>query len=166
MYTNCKVCITGGENKLESLGEYLRRLRGKESLRSAAERIGISHTYLDTIEKGYDKRSGNPVKPTPETLKLIAAGYHVSYEDLMSRAGYINENTKSNSTSLTDKDEKDIAKRMEKIKNDLRNAEGLSFHGEPLSEEAIESLLEAIEHAERIATLTNKKYIPKKYRKN
>lgn len=45
------------------------------------------------------------------------------------------------------------------------DGKGLSFMGEPISEEAIESLLEALEHAERIATLANKKYIPRKYRK-
>lgn len=65
---------------------------------------------------------------------------------------------------LTAKDEKDIAKRMEKMRNDLKEGkgDGLNYMGEPMSEEAIETLLEALEHAERIATLTNKKYTPKK----
>ena len=74
---------------MEKLGELLKRLRGKESLRDAGKRIGISHTYLDTVEKGFDKRSGKPVKPTPETLKLISQGYNYDYEELMKVAGYL-----------------------------------------------------------------------------
>lgn len=72
----------------------------------------------------------------------------------------------------TEKDERDIGKRMAKIRVDLivgisgNDKSAHSFMGEPMSEEAIESLLEALEHAERLATLANKKYIPKKYRKD
>lgn len=153
-----------GVSILETLGEYLKKLRGKESLREASKRIGISHTYLDTIEKGYDKRSGKPVKPTPETLKLIADGYHVSYEDLMERAGYIEEIPDDNSTHLANKTEKDIAKRIQKFREEIENSDGLAFNGEPLSEEAKESLIESMEYIFRQTQKINKKYIPKKFR--
>lgn len=76
---------------MKKLNEIIRDLRGKESLRDAAKRIGISHTYLDTIEKGFDKRSGKPINPTPETLKLISQAYDYSYRKLMLAAGYIEE---------------------------------------------------------------------------
>ncbi len=154
------------------LNEIIRELRGKESLRDASKRIGISHTYLDTIEKGHDKRSGKPVNPTPETLKLISKAYRYPYKDLMIAAGYIEgaivpeELNNPYTPPLTEKDEKDIAKRMEKLREDLTSGDGLSFRGEPMSEEAIESLLEAIEYADRQTTRINKKYIPKKYRKD
>lgn len=154
---------------MSKLGEKLRKLRGNESLREASNKIGISHTYLDTLEKGYDKRSGKPSKPTPETLKLIAKAYDYPYEELMALAGYIDvDENETNETTytydLTEKDKKDIAKRMEKIKKDLSSDGGLSFYGEPLSEEAKESLLEAMEYAVKTAQKLNKKYIPKKYR--
>ena len=42
------------------------------SLRTAASLIGISHTYLNTLEKGVDPRNDIPTKPTPETLELIS----------------------------------------------------------------------------------------------
>lgn len=74
---------------MSTLGKYLKELRGKESLRDASKRIGISHTYLDTLEKGVDKRSGSIVKPTPETLKMLAEAYKCDYEELMIKAGYI-----------------------------------------------------------------------------
>jgi SOS-response transcriptional repressor LexA len=74
---------------MNELGNYIKELRGGKSLREAAKDIGISHTYLDTIEKGYDKRSKKPVKPTPETLRMISNTYNVSFRDLMIKAGYI-----------------------------------------------------------------------------
>lgn len=74
---------------MKTLGELLKDLRGKESLRDASKRIGISHTYLDTIEKGFDKRSGKHVNPTPETLKLLSKAYNYDYEKLMIHAGYL-----------------------------------------------------------------------------
>ncbi|WP_442854480.1 helix-turn-helix domain-containing protein [Aneurinibacillus sp. XH2] len=147
---------------LGTLGDYLKKLRGKESLRDASKRIGISHTYLDTIEKGFDKRSGKPVKPTPETLKLIAEAYNTSYEELMILAGYLEE--KEEKKELSDKDEKDIAKRLQKFKEEIENSDGLAFSGEPLSEEAKESLIESMEYIFRQTQKINKKYIPKKYR--
>lgn len=76
---------------MRSLGELIKELRGDASLRDAANKIGISHTYLDTIEKGFDKRSGSPIKPTPETLRLLSDAYNYPYEKLMKVAGYIEE---------------------------------------------------------------------------
>ncbi|WP_139364836.1 helix-turn-helix domain-containing protein [Sutcliffiella halmapala] len=76
---------------MEKLGDLIKNLRGKESLRDASKKIGISHTYLDTIEKGFDKRSGKPVKPTPETLELISNAYSYPYDELMKNAGYLKE---------------------------------------------------------------------------
>ena len=76
---------------MSKIGNLLRELRGKESLREASKRIGISHTYLDTIEKGFDKRSGKEVSPSPDTLRLIAKAYNYPYIDLLRLSGYIDE---------------------------------------------------------------------------
>lgn len=84
---------------MQELGHLLRQLRDRESLRDVSSRSGISHTYLGIIEKGIDQRSGNPVKPTPETLKTLAKAYNYSYEELMRKAGYLQE---SGETYLAD----------------------------------------------------------------
>lgn len=55
---------------------------------------------------------------------------------------------------------------MEEFRKDLTKQDGLSFNGEPMSEEAIESLSEAMEYAFRQTQRINKKYIPKKHRKD
>lgn len=61
----------------------------KLSLREAAKKIGISHSYLSTLEKGIDPRTNAPIKPTPETLNLISNAYNLNYEQLMELAGYL-----------------------------------------------------------------------------
>jgi len=76
---------------MSDIGKVLKELRGKMSLREASEKIGISHTYLDTIEKGFDKRSGKHVNPSPDTLRLISNAYNYPYINLLRLAGYIDE---------------------------------------------------------------------------
>lgn len=59
------------------------------SLREAAMKIGVSHGYLDKLEKGYDERTGTANKPTPETLRLIGIAYGLDYTYLLEICGYI-----------------------------------------------------------------------------
>lgn len=66
-----------------------KRKQLKLSLREAGDLIGISHSYLSTLEKGIDPRNGSPVRPTPDTLRLISAAYKIDYNVLMRAAGYL-----------------------------------------------------------------------------
>jgi transcriptional regulator with XRE-family HTH domain len=74
---------------MSELGDLLIKLRGKESQRKAAERIGISNTYLRILEMGYDPRSGKQASPTPDTLKLISDAYNYPYPRLLEISGFI-----------------------------------------------------------------------------
>jgi len=122
------------------------------SLRTAASLIGISHTYLNTLEKGVDPRNDIPTKPTPETLELISKAYDVSYEYLMILAGYLHINRKG----LTGKEDLEI-KIYEFIKDLMENFEGLTLSGEPVSKEAVEIILDSLSYGIRIAKVINKK---------
>ena len=51
-----------------ALGKAIRKARGDLSLRDYAKKIGISHTHLDSIEKGYDPRTGKPVTISLDTF--------------------------------------------------------------------------------------------------
>ncbi|MCY9148834.1 MULTISPECIES: helix-turn-helix domain-containing protein [Bacillus] len=135
---------------MKKLGIKLREARKKKGLKQieAAQKLGISNGTLSGYERDYRD-------PDTEILKKMAELYDVSVDELL---GY---QVKS---ELSEKDEKDIAKRMEQIRNDLTNTDGLSFSGEPMSPEAIESLLEAMEYIERQTKIINKKFTPKKYR--
>ena len=148
---------------MSTLGERLKKARERKgySQVEVSKRTNINNKTLSRYEK-------NGSEPDSASLKLLADLYEVSTDFLLGRSENTKSNSKSTPSTLTEKDEKDIAKRMEKMKKDLLEAstdgDGLNFMGEPMSEEAIESLLEALEHAERIATLANKKYIPNKHK--
>lgn len=67
---------------------------------------------------------------------------------------------------LTAKDERDVAKDLEQIMSNLESADGLMFDGNPMSDEARESMRAAIELGLRTVKLLNKEtYTPKKYKK-
>jgi len=70
------------------LGEFLKELRGDEGLRDAAKRMDITHSYLAMLERGKDRRTGNPIKPTPGTLQQIAEAYKYDYLKLIEVAGF------------------------------------------------------------------------------
>lgn len=80
----------------------------KLSLREAGNLIGISHSYLSTLEKGFDPRTGSPISPTPETLKLISKAYNIKYEELMKVAGYLKEYSHVTEETFNDEDFKRI----------------------------------------------------------
>lgn len=47
---------------MNDFGKKLKELRGDQSIREASRNIGISHTYLDSLEKGIDPRTGKERK--------------------------------------------------------------------------------------------------------
>lgn len=69
------------------IGNFIRKYRGDMSLRDFAEKCGISHTHLDSIEKGIDPRTGKPVSVTVETLKKIANAMGMTINDLLIQSG-------------------------------------------------------------------------------
>jgi transcriptional regulator with XRE-family HTH domain len=132
------------------IGKRIVELREKRnwSQRELARRADINVSVMNRIETGE-----RPLRA--DELKKISQLLDVQADYLLGT---------SNDSNLTAKDERDIAKRMEEIKKDLSNEDGLMFNGEPMSEEAVESFLEAMEYAVRQTQRINKKYIPKKYR--
>jgi len=81
------------KTKMNELGDLLLRLRNEKSLtlREAAEKTGLSHTYISDIEKGFRRGKGTktPLKPSPDTLKRLSKAYDYPYEELMRIAGYL-----------------------------------------------------------------------------
>lgn len=69
------------ENKL---GKFLMEKQGDMSLREFAKKLDISHTYLDSLEKGYDNRTKKPVRITVDTLSKIAEALDEPLEKLVS----------------------------------------------------------------------------------
>ena len=122
------------------------------SCNKAALEIGLSNA---TPTKW--KKTG--ATPVGETLDKIAAYFGVSTDYLLGK-----ETKKA--PALTAKDERDIARNLEKIMADLEGSGDLMFDGDPMSDEAKESIRSALKLGLEAAKLKNKQiYTPKKYRK-
>lgn len=67
------------------IGEYVKayRLKNGLSLRALGERCSMSHTHIDSIEKGYDVRTGRPVNLTAATVSKLAAAMGISEAQLL-----------------------------------------------------------------------------------
>lgn len=98
--------------------------------------------------------------PKSEALQKIADYFGVTVDYLLTGKD------KEWEPELTAKDEKDIKKAMDNIKNQLACDTGLMYDGEPIDEESQQAILAAIEVAERTAVLESKrKFTPNKYKK-
>lgn len=141
---------------MSTLGQRLRKAREAKgwSQTLVCKKLGISNSTLSGYERDYRE-------PDADMISKFSNLYEVTADYLIG----VSESVQ-NFKNLTDKGEKDISKRMDQIKRDLTSEDGLLFNGEPMSEEAIESFLEAMEYAVRQTQRINKKYIPKKYKKD
>ena len=141
-----------------TLGEKLKLLRGTRTQENVSNALGLSRAR-------YSHYENNRVEPDMDILKRLAEFYNTTTDYLL---GVEEHNKTSNSISTetinSDKDERDIAKRLEAFKEEIENSDGLAFDGEPMSDEAKESLAEAMEHLFRQTQRINKKYIPKQHR--
>lgn len=72
--------MRGGIVSKYLLGEFVKNKRAEMgmSLREFGKKCDISHTHIDSIEKGYDFRTGKKVNITNETLKKLSDVLNVS----------------------------------------------------------------------------------------
>ena len=99
--------------------------------------------------------------PGVDKLKKVADYFDVSTDYLLGRT------EKRRYYDLTDKDEKDIAKELEEMIEDLKNAGALAFSKETaeIDKETHELLIASLENSLRSAKIEAKKrFTPKKYR--
>ena len=73
-----------------NLSDILKQFRQESglSLREFSEILGISHAYLNKLEKGEDVRTGKPITPTIETLVKISEGLNIPTKKFMNMCGY------------------------------------------------------------------------------
>jgi len=133
--------------------QYVRELcRERKIAVSQLERdCGFANGYL------------NPKKITKisyDRAVVIAEYLGIAVEDILD--GPDNKKT----PVLTAKDQRDIAKILEKTMADLESSGDLMFDGDPMSDEARESIRSALKLGLEAAKLKNKEiYTPNKYRK-
>jgi transcriptional regulator with XRE-family HTH domain len=72
---------------MQNLAKYLKKLRGKMSIRQLAKSTEISNAYLSQME------SGEKENPHPEILKKLAHYYKLPVIEFFRQAGYLNDET-------------------------------------------------------------------------
>lgn len=149
---------------VDKFSEILDIAKGGRDKKTYAEDSGVSRA---TISNSINKKLKNP--PSPEILKRLAAAAHngVTYEDLMRAAGHIqidSKNPKVEDNKVV-KQRKEVEKELDKVMEDLLATEGLMLNGEAATPEAMELLRSALRIGIEMAKKENRKYIPKKYRK-
>lgn len=97
--------------------------------------------------------------PSADKLQLIAAYFDVTVD-------YLLGNAPKKAPILTNKNKRDIAKDLEQIMSDMEHSGSLMFDGNPMSDEAKESIMAAMKLGLEAAKLKNKeRFTPKKHRK-
>jgi len=137
-----------------------------ENIKEACNRKGVTPSAM-CLDLGMSKSIISDLKSerkkslSTETLYKIATYLGVTSDSLFN-GDFDNKTT----PTLTKKDERDIAREMESFMKDMGQGGTLMFDGNPLSDEAKESIMAAMKLGLEAAKLKNKeKYTPKKYRK-
>lgn len=132
-----------------------------------------------------DLSSGSPTAwksgatPRRATVQKIADYFHVSADYLLGNVSEpyfyldddriladINSYETENAPALTERDRRDIARDLEALMAHLDSAGDLMFDGDPMSDEARESIRAAMKLGLEAAKVKNKaRFTPKKYRK-
>lgn len=124
-----------------------------------AQETGVTTATLTSWKKG-------KYTPKREKLQKIADYFGVTVDYLMgdSEEDKVLAEDKPYFT-LSEKDERDIAKELEQLMNDLNSSTSLAFMGEPMNDEDRELLRISLENTLRMSKeMAKKKFTPKKFR--
>lgn len=139
----------------------IRGLREKIGWRQkdVAEKLGISESAYGYYEQGRRE-------PSNDTLRQLADIFNVNIDYLLGRTDDPTPPNKARPYyALTEKDERDIARDLERIMNNLESEDALAFYGEPMDEQTKELLRISLENSMRLAKqIAKQKFTPKKYR--
>ena len=120
-----------------------------KSRQDMCDALGVKYTTLTDWVKGNSY-------PRIDKIELMANYFGISKSDLVEERN-----------SLTSKDERDIEKILDLTKEQLLSQEGLMFDGKPATQEAIDSILSAMQVGMELAKKKNKeKYTPRKYKRD
>lgn len=144
------------------LARNIRYLRKKQGWGQDLLAEKLEYKSYTTIQKWESGVSEPPLKVVHE----LAALFNVDVQDLINSDLENNSTLNPRSSSLNDKDKRDIAKNLEQMMAQLEDSSDLMFDGDPMSDEARESIRQALQMGLEIAKIKNKEtYTPKKFRK-
>lgn len=132
-----------------------RRLELKLTLQDIATEIGVTKSTVQRYENGAIDNLKLPVIEAMARVLSVEPSWLLGKND-----------QKEKTPTLTEKDERDIARKLDAIMEEMTQGGDLMFDGDPMSEEAIESIMAAMKLGLEAAKLKNKaRFTPKKYRK-
>ena len=145
-----------------AFADTLKRLRLSKGLtqEELANGTGLAKSSISMYESGRRK-------PSFEVLEAFADFFNVDMNTLWETRPMEQSPapTSGDLPDLTPKDEREITRMMDDMKEKLMREEGLMFDGQPASPESIQSILDAMQIGMEMAKKRNKaKYTPKKYR--
>ena len=121
------------------------------------EKTGIGKSSISTYLSG-------EYQPKQDKIIKLSNALDVNPSWLMGYDVPMVDNNLNNTPNLTQKDEKDIAKKMNLILEQIDTQDALMFDGEPLDNESKELLRMSLENSMRMAkVIAKQKYTPKKY---
>ena len=136
-----------------------------DNIKIACKQNNLSINKLEK-ELGFARSSiskFNTNTPSIDKVVMVANRLNVSVDFLMSGKN----NDTDTKQELTKREENDISKILQSTKEQLMNQEGLMFDGVPATQEAIDSIISAMQIGMEMARIKNKeKYTPKKYKKD
>ena len=134
-----------------------------------AEKSGISKAYISLLEKNRHPKTGKPIAPSIQCIKQAAEGMGMDFNALFGMIdGNVSLVDEKSSSTLTAKDNRDIAKDLDRIMGEIRKGDNgpLYYNGVEIGEASINLLQNAIEFALKETKLENKvKYNPYKNKK-
>ena len=115
----------------------LKKIRNERgiSLREAAKRSGLSHSYIDSLEKGIHPKTKAPIRPSPDILKALATAYNYDYFEMMSAAEYVDGDEKERVEYTLSESE------YERIIKETEAEFKVSLKGDPVVEGAVRELI-------------------------
>lgn len=139
---------------MKSTGELISTLLEEKDMnqKELAYKTGVSEVTISRYINGTRQ-------PKSDILSKIAETLGVSTDYLLGKASI-------NKPHLSSRDEKDVAKKLEELKDTLESQSGLLFSGNAMDEETREFLLASLERTIRQSkVLAKEKFTPNKYKK-
>lgn len=127
---------------METTGQRLKVLRKEQGY--TLEQVG---EFLDTTKVTISRYENDVRVPTSDPMSKLAKLYNVSSDYLLcltDKRLHLQENTKIENDE-TEEDKIEVANRINHYMKELSSKESLALNGEPMCEEALESLLNAME---------------------
>lgn len=157
------------------IGDFIKKYRQEHnmSMQEFANVTGLSKAYVGMLEKIYNPKTNQPISPSIDKLNQIAKGVGITLDDLLqqldgSQPVVITPKPKKSDDlpELTPRDERQIARDLERMMNDLDAQTAFAAHGGTVEDDEDRDLLRAsllttMKLAKQIA---KKKFTPKKYR--